>query len=235
MKILYVEDEERMAKAVAQLLKKNNYSTDICFDGDSGLYQALTGIYDIIILDLMLPKLDGISLLTRLRQEGITAPVLLLTAKGDLADKVSGLDSGADDYLAKPFHAEELLARIRALGRRSGHVQADNLQHFGDLEFNPLTLSLFSRGESFRLTLKEGLLLELLINNINAVVPSRSIIEKLWGFDAEVDENYVRVYISFLRKKLAQLSSDVQLEAVRGVGYRLVTDTSERKRASERI
>ena len=136
MRVLYVEDRKALAKAVAKILEKNNYSVDMSFDGEDGLYQAQTGIYDFIILDIMLPKRDGISVLQEIRKSGIETPVILLTARGDLEDRVKGLDSGADDYLPKPFRVEELLARLRALGRRKGQLCADNLLHFGDIELN---------------------------------------------------------------------------------------------------
>jgi len=221
MRILYVEDRKTMAKAVAQVLKKNNYSVDVSFDGEDGLYQALTGVYDIIILDIMLPRRDGISILQEIRKAGIETPVILLTAKGELDDKVKGLDSGADDYLAKPFQSEELLARLRALGRRKGQLIHDNLLRFGDIELNPHTLDLYCKGESFHLTLKESQLLELLIASRNSAVSANVIIEKLWGFDGEAEESHVRVHVSFLRKKLALLDSSVQIKTVRGVGYML--------------
>ncbi len=219
MKILYVEDEVRMAQAVAQVLKKQGYCVDVTHDGDSGLERILTGVYDIVILDLMLPKRDGISVLRELRAQGIDTPVLLLTAKGSLEDKVRGLDAGADDYLPKPFEAEELLARLRALGRRKGTLLPDNLLRFGDLELNPHTLDLYGKTDSFRLTQKECQLLELLILNARATVSTGHIIDKLWGYDDEAEERHVRVHMAFLRKKLALLSSEVQIRTLRGVGY----------------
>jgi len=222
MKILYVEDQKFMAKAVAQVLKKNNYSVDIYHDGETGLDMALTGLYDIIILDIMLPKKDGISVLQEMRQKGMETPVILLTAKGELEDKVKGLDSGADDYLPKPFQAEELLARLRALGRRKGQFLHDNLLCFGDIELNPNTLDLYCKGGSFRLTLKESQLLELLIANKNAYISSDLIIEKIWGYETETEDSHVRVHMAFLRKKLTLLSSDIKIQTVRGAGYKLV-------------
>ena len=222
MRILYVEDKKALAKAVAQILKKNNYSVDICYDGEDGLYQALTGVYDIVVLDIMLPRRDGICVLSEMRKAGIATPVLLLTAKGDLEDKVRGLDSGADDYLAKPFHAEELLARLRALGRRKDQLIPDDLLRFGDIELNPHSLELTCKDNSYRLTLKESQLLEILITNRNTIVTVNSILEKLWGYDTEALDNHVRVHVSFLRKKLALLTSSVQIKAVRGIGYTLI-------------
>jgi DNA-binding response OmpR family regulator len=167
----------------------------------------------------MLPKMDGISILRNVRKEGIATPVILLTARGEVSDKVIGLDSGADDYLAKPFATEELFARIRALSRRKGEVLSDNTLKFGDIELNPAILKLSKGTRDVKLILKESELLELLILRKNAVASKELIIEKLWGFDAEVEHNHVEVYISFLRKKLAFLESEVTINTIRGVGY----------------
>lgn len=221
MRILIVEDELRLAEALTQILRKNNYTVDSANDGESGLDNALSNIYDLIILDIMLPKMDGISILKRLRSEGISAPVILLTAKGEISDKVAGLDSGADDYLAKPFATEELLARIRAMSRRKGEVLADNTLEYGDIELNTATLKLTKGSRDVKLILKESELLELLILRKNSVTPKELIIEKLWGFDSEVEHNNVEVYISFLRKKLLFLESKVSISTIRGIGYAL--------------
>ncbi|MCM8710099.1 response regulator transcription factor [Clostridium sp. SYSU_GA19001] len=219
MRILIVEDEIHLAEALTQILRKNNYTVDAVNDGESGLDNALSGIYDLIILDIMLPKMDGLSILKYIRKEGIKAPVILLTAKGEISDKVTGLDSGADDYLPKPFATEELLARIRALSRRKGEVSTDNTLKFGDIELNPATLKLSSGSKEVKLILKESQLLELLISRKNSAVSKELIIEKLWGFDSDVEHNHVEVYISFLRKKFAYLNSQVSINTVRGVGY----------------
>ncbi|SKA86066.1 DNA-binding response regulator, OmpR family, contains REC and winged-helix (wHTH) domain [Clostridium sp. USBA 49] len=219
MRILIVEDELPLAEALTQILKKNNYTVDAVNDGESGLDNALSDIYDLIILDIMLPKMDGISILKTLRKEGISTPVILLTARGEISDKVTGLDSGADDYLAKPFASEELLARIRAISRRKGEVLQDNSLKFGDLQLNPSTLKLAKDDKEIKLILKEAELLELLITRKNLATSKELIIEKLWGFDSEVEHNHVEVYISFLRKKLAYLNSKVTINTVRGVGY----------------
>jgi DNA-binding response OmpR family regulator len=219
MRILLVEDELHLAEALTQILRKNNFTVDSVYDGESGLDNALSNIYDLIILDIMLPKMDGISILRNVRKEGIATPVILLTARGEVSDKVIGLDSGADDYLAKPFATEELLARIRALSRRKGEVLPDNTLKFGDIELNPAILKLSKGTRDVKLILKESELLELLILRKNAVASKELIIEKLWGFDAEVEHNHVEVYISFLRKKLAFLESEVIINTIRGVGY----------------
>ncbi len=219
MRILIVEDELPLAEALTQILKKNNYTVDAVNDGESGLDNALSNIYDLIILDIMLPKMDGISILKNIRVEGLSTPVILLTARGEITDKVIGLDSGADDYLAKPFASEELLARIRALSRRKGEVLQDNSLKFGDLQLNPSTLKLTKGSKEIKLILKESQLLELLIMRKNLASSKELIIEKLWGFDSEVEHNHVEVYISFLRKKLTYLNSKVTINTVRGVGY----------------
>lgn len=200
MRVLLVEDERRMAEAIAQVLKKNNYSIDLAHDGQYGLDCAMSGIYDMIVLDIMLPMLDGISVLRELRNSGIATPVILLTAKGDTEDKVRGLDSGADDYLAKPFQTDELLARLRALGRRKGELIHDNILRFEDLEYNPLKLDLWCGNKSYHLTLKEGQLLELLLKHKKMILPTNTIIEKLWGYESETEGSHVQVYVSFLRK-----------------------------------
>lgn len=219
MRILIVEDELPLAEALTQILKKNNYTVDTAKDGEAGLDNALSDIYDLILLDIMLPKMDGISILKNIREEGITTPVILLTAKGEIADRVAGLDSGADDYLPKPFATEELLARIRSVSRRKGEIIKDNTLRFGDIELNPSTLKLSKSSKDIKLILKESELLELLISRKNATSSKELIIEKLWGFDSEVDNNHVEVYISFLRKKLSYLDSNVVITTVRGIGY----------------
>jgi DNA-binding response OmpR family regulator len=224
MKVLLVEDERYLSEAIAQILKKNKYDVDLSFDGEDGLANGLSGVYDMILLDIMLPKLDGISLLKQLRAEGIPTPVILLTAKGDVEDRILGLDSGADDYLAKPFKMDELLARMRAVARRKGEWIPDGILAVGDLEFNPATLMLSKGDRSFSLTLKEGRLLEYLLTNRGTALSSDAIIEKIWGYDSDAEDNHVQVYISFLRKKIAALDSIVKIKTIRGVGYTIVTE-----------
>jgi DNA-binding response OmpR family regulator len=221
MKILYVEDERIAAEAIAEILRKQNYNVDSVYNGEDGLDYALTGLYDVIILDIMLPKLDGIRVLKKLRKENIATPVILLTAKGETSDKVVGLDSGADDYLPKPFEIDELLARLRALGRRRGELMQDNLLRYGDIEFNPQALEIICGNKNHRLTSKEAQLFELLIINKNATLTTEIITEKIWGFDGEEKYNQVQVYVSFLRKKLSSLNSKVKIQTIRGVGYTL--------------
>lgn len=219
MRILIAEDEVHLAEAVSQILKKNNYSVDMVHDGRSGLDYAQSGIYDLLLLDIMMPEMDGITVLKKLRSEGNHTPIILLTAKGELSDKVTGLDYGADDYIAKPFATEELLARIRAALRRKGEVVPEDGLKFGDIELNTTQLKLSVQGKEIKLNLKENELLELLIARKQAITSKEQIIEKLWGFDSEVEYNNVEVYISFLRKKLTFLNSAVRINTIRGVGY----------------
>jgi two-component system, OmpR family, response regulator ArlR len=225
MRILIVEDEIGLAEALTQILKKQHYSVDAVHDGQSGLDYIESGIYDLILLDIMLPEIDGITILKNIRAQGITTPVILLTAKGDIPDKVSGLDYGADDYVAKPFSTDELLARIRAALRRKGEVVSGDSLLFGDIELNTKTLKLTCKEKELKLILKESNLLELLIIRKHAVTSKEQIIEKLWGLDSDVEHNNVEVYISFLRKKISFLHSSVRISTIRGVGYVLEVTT----------
>ncbi|MNB78181.1 Response regulator ArlR [compost metagenome] len=213
-----------LAEAVTQILKKHNYSADAVHDGRTGLDYALSGIYDLLLLDIMMPEMDGISLLRALRKKSIPTPVIFLTAKGDTTDMVTGLDYGADDYIAKPFSSEELLARIRAVLRRKGEVLPDDALKFGDLELNTANLKLTVGGKEMKLNLKESELLELLMVRKQSVTSKEQIIEKLWGFDSEAEHNNVEVYISFLRKKLTFLGASARISTLRGVGYVLEVD-----------
>lgn len=221
MRILLVEDEEYMAQAVAQVLGKNNYTVDLAHDGEYGLDCALSGIYDIIILDIMLPGHSGLGILKTLRQERVAVPVLLLTAKSETEDKVTGLDLGADDYLTKPFEMPELLARLRVLARRKQEISVQSGYEFGDILLNPYTLSLYWGSQSFKLTLKESQILEMLMDARGGVISKDRIIEKVWGFDSDAEDRHVEVYISFLRKKLKALGADTSIETIRGMGYAL--------------
>ncbi len=218
MRILIVEDELHLGEALAQILKKHCYSVDTVSDGESGLDNALSNIYDLMILDIMLPKTDGISVLKSIRKEGIDLPIILLSAKGEISDKVTGLDSGADDYLAKPFAIEELLARVRALSRRKNEILPNGALKYKDIELNTTNLKLSKGCREVRLTLKESKLLEFLILRKNVSTSKERTIEKIWGYDSEVEHNHVEVYISFLRKKLSFLDSEVIIHTVRGVG-----------------
>jgi DNA-binding response OmpR family regulator len=224
MKVLIVDDEKRFADAVAQNLRRQNIDTDAAYDGEEGLYSALSGVYDVILLDIMMPKRDGLSVLSELRADGIQTPVIMLSALGEVEDRVRGLDRGADDYLPKPFKTEELVARIKAVTRRRGTFRQDGILSFGDIELNPLSLVLTRAGKSFTLTQKESRLLEYLIENKNIRLSSDSIIEKVWGYDSEAEDGNVQAYMSFLRKKLAALDSAVKIGNIRGSGYMLEYD-----------
>lgn len=221
MRILVVEDEEPIAEALAHILTKNKYLVDTCYDGESGYDNAMTGIYDLIILDIMLPGMNGLDILSSIRKNGISCPVLLLTAKDEISDKVKGLDSGADDYLTKPFAMEELLARIRSLSRRTDHAINDNTLSYSDITLNLQTYELSCGGNSLALGLKEFSIMEYLLNNPNKVISKEKMIEKIWGYDSDAEYNNVEVYISFLRKKLRHIHSGTSIKTVRGVGYRL--------------
>ena len=221
MKILMVEDERDLADAVTTILQKNNFAVDNAYDGEYGLDCALTGVYDFIILDIMLPKMDGLCVLKELRLSGIKTHVLMLTARGEVRDRVEGLDCGADDYLPKPFHMDELLARLRALGRRKGELFIDGVIEIGSVRFNPQTLTLMISGRETGLTLKESQLLELLIANKGSYVSKDTIIEKVWSYDADVQDSHVESQVSLLRKKLASTGGELTVKASRGVGYRL--------------
>ncbi len=221
MKLLLVEDEVQLSEALSQILIKNNYSVDAVYDGDDGLNYGLTDIYDVIILDIMLPKLNGLQVLRMLRKKGISTPIILLTAKDSVEDKVTGLDLGADDYLPKPFSSEELLARLRALTRRKGEVINDNILDFGDIRLNLSTYDLECKNNSITLTLKEFDILHYFMQRPKSIVSKDDLITKLWGFDSEADHNNIEVYISFLRKKLTHIDSSVKISTIRRVGYKL--------------
>lgn len=221
MRILIVEDEIALADALAQIFTKNKYIADTCYDGESGLDNALTDIYDVIILDIMLPKMNGLDVLKNLRINKISTPILLLTAKDEVSDKVKGLDSGADDYLTKPFATEELLARIRSMYRRKEKIIVENTLSYDDIVLNLSTYELQCNNNSVKLGLKEYSIMEFLLKNRGIVISKENLIEKIWGYESDAEYNNVEVYISFLRKKLIHIKSKVSIKTVRGVGYRL--------------
>jgi DNA-binding response OmpR family regulator len=219
VRVLLVEDEKLTARAVAEVLKKNNFATDLAYDGDYGLDCALSGIYDVIVLDIMLPRKDGFEVLAGIRKAGLSVPVILLTARDGLDDKVRGLDGGADDYLAKPFRTEELMARIRALGRRQPLVRPAGLVEAAGLVLDPRTLTL-SRGDvSAELAPREARLAELLMANAGQIISKESIILKIWGYESEAEDNHAEVLVSQLRRKLAGVGAPDAIRTVRGAGY----------------
>ena len=207
MRILVVEDEIQLADALSEILRRNMYTVDTSYDGIDGLDNAMSGVYDCIILDIMLPGMNGFEVLKKLRKEKISTPVLLLTAKSEIEDKINGLDSGADDYLTKPFVTGELLARVRALTRRKGEIIDENKLDYNGLELNKNTCSVIWEGNDVKLSLKEYQIMELLISNPHQILPKERIIEKIWGYESDVEYNNIEVYISFLRKKLSVISA----------------------------
>ncbi len=220
MRILIVEDEKRLAETLADILTQNKDQADICHDGEEGLDCALSGIYDAVILDVMLPKLSGFQVVKRLRQEGCQTPVLLLTARGETGDKVAGLDAGADYYLTKPFERAELLASLRAILRRGETMKTECLS-FGDVQLDFTAGELSCQGRCVGLGAKELALMRLLLDNKGILLPKETIYLKIWGYDSEAEDSIVEVYLSFLRKKLAHVGSGVKISVVRRVGYRL--------------
>ena len=225
MRLLLVEDEKRMAQALCEILRQEKYEVDYYANGLDGLAAIESDIYDIIILDVMLPGMNGYEVAKKARQNGIRTPILMLTAKAELDDKVTGLDSGADDYLTKPFMTKELLARLRALGRRNINT-ADGTLCYGDisLDTNTSTLSCTTNGQSVRLSEKEYRILEYLIANQGQILTREQLAVKIWGFESEAEYNNVEVYMSFTRKKLNFVGAKTEIKAVRGIGYELRCD-----------
>ncbi len=220
MRILIVEDEKRLAQTLGDLLEAHNYTADLSYDGESGLDNALTGIYDAVILDVMLPKRNGFEIVRAMRSQGVKTPVLMLTARTQTDDKVQGLDAGADYYLTKPFHTQELLACIRAITRRQNDVE-DNAISFGDLRLELSSCQLICGGKSVRLSRKEFELMAKLMANGTHVVTKETLLLSVWGYDSNAEDNNVEVYISFLRKKLHHIKSSVSIKTLRMIGYRL--------------
>ena len=220
MRVLIVEDERRLAEALGQIMAEQRYQADVVYDGADGLDYGLTGQYDVIILDVMLPKLDGFEVASRLRHAHVSTPILMLTARDEMPDKIAGLDHGADDYMTKPFDIGELLARVRALTRRQGEVIGEQLVA-GDLTLELSTRCLWCSSKSVRLGFKEFDVLRQLMVHPRSVVPKEDIIARVWGLESDAEDNNVEVYISFLRKKLLFLESKVGIGTVRKVGYYL--------------
>lgn len=225
MRLLLVEDEEGFAEALCTSLKTEHYITDWAKDGEEGLTLGLSDVYDVIILDIMLPKMNGLAVLQKLREENIHTPVLLLTAKSEIEDKIIGLDSGADDYLTKPFHREELYARLRALTRRVTTPSLSELA-YGDIYMlqGSNEISCKTSGTSLPLNGKEYQLMEYLLRNAGQIISREQIIEKIWGYDTNTEYNNVEVYISFLRKKLNFIKAKVSIQTIRKLGYKLTEE-----------
>lgn len=220
MRILLAEDEKELAKALAVILRHNNYSVDVVHDGQDALCYLENGDYDGAILDIMMPKMDGLTVLRTIREKGNGLPVLILTARSDIDDRVEGLDAGADDYLTKPFAMKEMLARVRAILRRRTE-SVDTVLTFGDIALD-ISSSMLSCGEQkIRLTNKEYQMLEMLINADGGIISVDRFMDKIWGYDSETEQNVVWVYVSYLRRKLSGLGSSVVIEAHRNLGYSL--------------
>ena len=225
MRLLIVEDEVRLADTLRQLLNRQGYTADVYYDGVSGLDNATTGIYDLMVLDVMLPGMNGFQVVKKLREAGVATPVLMLTAKSDVSDRIHGLDCGADYYLTKPFEPEELLACVRTLLRRSGgQLQESDTLTWGDLSLERATFSLSCAERAVRLSRREYDLMELLMRNGNQVVTKEQILVKVWGYDSQAEDNNVEVYISFLRRKLTHLHSAVKIKTLRMLGYCLTQE-----------
>lgn len=218
MRLLLAEDERALSKALATILERSNYSVDTVYDGEAALEYLAADNYDGVILDIMMPKKDGITVLKELRSRGSKIPVLILTAKSEVDDKVLGLDSGANDYLTKPFHSRELLARIRAMTRAQSSQTSSVLQ-MGNITLDQRTYELSSPTGNFRLANREFQILELLMQNPGNLISAERLMEKIWGYDSETEISVVWVYISYLRKKLSALGANIQIRATRNVGY----------------
>lgn len=220
MRLLLAEDEKELSNALVTVLKHNNYSVDAVYNGQDALDYLETENYDGAILDIMMPKIDGLTVLKTIRSHGNSVPVLLLTARSEIDDRVEGLDCGADDYLTKPFSMKELLARIRAMTRRKTDT-TDSVLKYSDIELDRSTYQLSCKGKELRLASKEYQMLEMLMVNPGQIISANQFMDRIWGYDSEAEMNVVWVYISYLRKKLASIDSSVQIKATRGLGYSL--------------
>lgn len=221
MKILIIEDEYSLADAIAETLKKENFSCNIVTDGEEGENEALTDVYDLILLDIMLPNKNGFEILNNLRQENIDTPIIILTAKAEISDKLNGLENGADDYITKPFHMKELLARVKIALKRKSNFKNEDCLEYEDLKLDIRTGKMISNNNEITINGKELDLLEILLLNKNQIVSRESFANKIWGYNSEAEYNNVEVYMSFLRKKLKLIKSNVKIKAVRGIGYKL--------------
>ena len=230
MKILIIEDEFNLADAISSMLKKEKYSVVIKTDGEKGLDEALTDIYDLIILDVMLPHKNGFEILKELRKEKINSKILMLTAKNTIDDKLIGFNNGADDYLTKPFHMEELVARINVQLRKNNNIPSDTIE-LGDIILNINSMELSNKNADYRVKIigKEFQLLELFMNNANRVMEKEQLFVKIWGYDTECDINTLEAYVSFIRKKLKLIKSKINLKAIRNMGYVLEVDDEKVK------
>lgn len=221
MKVLIVEDEYSLADAIRESLEKEHLDVTIVTNGEMGEDEALTGLYDLILLDIMLPKKNGFEILKTLKDEKVKTPVIILTAKSEIDDKLNGLENGADDYITKPFHMKELLARVKIILKRSANIEDTNSLSFGDLTLDLSTGTLKCNDNEVAINGKELELLEMLLINKEQIIEKEVLTDKIWGYDSEAEYNNVEVYISFLRKKINLLNSKVLIKTVRGIGYKL--------------
>ncbi len=221
MKILIIEDEYSLADAISETLQKEKFQVNIVTNGEDGENEALTNIYDLILLDVMIPKKDGFEILANLRKEKIDTPIIMLTAKSEISDKLNGLENGADDYITKPFHMRELVARVKVILKRKINVEDTNVLEYSDLKLDLGTGKMSVNDTEIAINGKELDLIEILLINKNQIVNREILANKIWGYNSETEYNNVEVYVSFLRKKLKLLKSKVKIKAVRGIGYKL--------------
>mgnify|MGYP004568149565 CR=1 FL=1 len=221
MKVLIIEDEYSLADAISETLQKENYTTKIITDGEEGLEEAITNVYDLILLDVLLPNKDGFSILREIRKEKNDTPIIMLTAKSEIYDKLNGLENGADDYITKPFHMKELIARIKVILKRSTNMESTDVLEYADLKLDLKTGKIICKDTDITINGKELELLETLLMNKNQIVDRETLANKIWGYYSETEYNNVEVYVSFLRRKLKLLKSNVRIKAIRGIGYKL--------------
>ena len=221
MKILIIEDEYSLADAISETLKKEHFDVNIVTDGEKGEYEALTNIYDLILLDIMLPSKNGFEILNNLKNERIDTPIIILTAKSEIYDKLNGLENGADDYITKPFHMRELIARVKIILKRNSNLNDMSILEFGDIKLDLKTGKIICGENSILINGKELDLLEILLLNKKQIIDRETLANKIWGYDSDAEYNNVEVYISFLRKKLKLLKSNVKIKAIRGIGYKM--------------
>lgn len=221
MKILIIEDEYSLADAIAETLKKENFTVEIITDGQKGEEEALTNIYDLILLDVMLPNKNGFEILKQLRKEKVDTPIIMLTAKSEIYDKLNGLENGADDYITKPFHMRELVARVKVILKRNSNLENTDIIEFADIKLDLRTGIISCRKNEITINGKELELLEVLLINRKQIISRETLANKIWGYDSDTEYNNVEVYVSFLRKKLKLLNSQVKIKAVRGIGYKM--------------
>lgn len=221
MKILIIEDEYSLADAIAETLKKENFTVEIKTDGQKGEEEALTNIYDLILLDVMLPNKNGFEILKQLRKEKVDTPIIMLTSKTEIYDKLNGLENGADDYITKPFHMRELVARVKVILKRNSNLENTDIIEFADIKLDLRTGIMSCRKNEITINGKELELLEVLLINRKQIISRETLANKIWGYDSDTEYNNVEVYVSFLRKKLKLLNSQVKIKAVRGIGYKM--------------